>query len=74
MEAQAIRERAVQADATRLSFTTACLGVAYAGSGQRDKALKMIAMVKAEAKGFLNRLKIDRFMDPLRNDPRSTRS
>ena len=103
-EAQTIGEKALQADANRLSFTTACLGVAYAGSGQREKALKIIESVRAEAKDhytmtywiaiqyallgdkdaafreldesyknhdwFINRLKVDPFMDPLRGDPR----
>lgn len=46
-EAQKIGEKASLVDPT---FSTACLGLAYAKSGQRDKALAVIASVKEQEK------------------------
>jgi TolB-like protein/Tfp pilus assembly protein PilF len=103
-EAQALAEAAIQADSTRLNVISACLDIAYARSGQQDKALATIAKIKEAAKTryvlsywvaiqyaalgdkdaafaeleeafrdhdwFINRLRVDPFMDPLRGDPR----
>src|SRR5262249_30332184 len=104
IEGQTLAEKALQEDPARLNLTSACLGLAYAKTDQREKALDVIAKVKEGAKEryvmaywivaqygafgdkdaafaeletafqnhdwFLNRLKIDPFMDPLRGDPR----
>ena len=103
-EALTLAIAAFQADSTRLNMVSSCLGVAYAKTGQREKALEVIATVKEGAKQryvmtywlaaifatlgdkdaafreletayqardwFLPRMKVDPFLDPLRDDPR----
>ena len=100
-EAVAIGE---QVRRTAASSINACLGIAYAGTGQREKSHAIMAEVKEKGKSeyitgywmaihhaalgerdaafaelekalqnrdwFLNRIKVDPFMDPLRDDPR----
>lgn len=103
-EALSIGEAALRADPGRLNSLSMCLGVAYAKTGQHEKALEVIAKGKESAKQgyimsyslaqeyaalgdkdaafaeletafknhdwFMNRMKVDPFLDPLRDDPR----
>jgi tetratricopeptide (TPR) repeat protein len=103
-EAIVIGERAASTQLNSVTSFRACLGIAYARSGQREKSLALLREVKDLAKTryvssywlaahyaalgdkeaafteletsfqnrdfFLNRLKVDPFMDPLRDDPR----
>ena len=103
-EAILIGERAAADQANILNSFSACLGLAYAKTGQREKSIEIIAKVKEAGKNryvmsywtaihyaalgekdaafvelekayqnrdwFLQRLKTDPFMDPLRDDPR----
>ena len=102
-EAVVVGER-FQAIRNRVNSISACLGIAYARTEQRERSLAVLATVKEAAKTqyvagywtaihyaalgdkdaafaelekafqyrdwFLPRLKVDPFMDPLRDDPR----
>ena len=49
-EALAVGERAIQGDPSRWDFASQCLGLGYAGTGQRQKVIEIIAKIKAQGK------------------------
>lgn len=103
-EALNIAEPSLKEDRAKVSSLNPCMGIAYAKTGQREKAVEMISRMKEAGKSqyvmtywigliyaalgekdqafaeleesfknrdwFVPRMKVDPFMDPLRDDPR----